>query len=148
MGSSTPLSTRGLPIPLGRAGFDLLVYELVRMIPEGAVATYGQIAELIPPPPTLDPLAYRRIRARWVGYALGRCPDDVPWQRVINAAGKPSQRLSGGHLPQEQLLRREGVSFTSSGEVDLEHASWRPNYSRVRAALADTARRNMDEFRR
>lgn len=119
---------------------------MVSMIPAGRVATYGQLAALIPAPADLDPLAYRRIRARWVGYALARCPDNVPWQRVVNAAGKPSRRVSGSHLPQEQLLRGESVPFAASGEVQLERVIWRPHPARLQAALADCAKRNPKEF--
>jgi len=115
-----------LNAPVDRRQFDQLVYAMVRLIPEGRVMTYGQIAAMIPPPDSIDPAAYRRIRARWVGYALGRCPDDVPWQRVINSRGLPSQRASGGHLPQRALLQAEGIRLTREGTIDLSASAWQP----------------------
>jgi methylated-DNA-protein-cysteine methyltransferase-like protein len=112
--------------PDDRAQFDQLVFALVRLIPEGRVMTYGQIAGLIPTPRSIDPSAYRRIRARWVGYALARCPQDVPWHRVINFRGVPSQRASGGHLPQRAMLEAEGVMTTGDGRIDLQTCGWQP----------------------
>jgi alkylated DNA nucleotide flippase Atl1 len=88
--------------------------------------TYGQIARLIPEPTFLDGIAYRRIRARWVGYALAACPGDIPWQRVINQRGKPSTRETGGHLAQEALLAAEGTPRRPDGSIDLEAAGWSP----------------------
>lgn len=112
--------------PADRAGFDRFVYAIVRRIPSGRVMTYGAVAALIPCPADLDPSAYRRIRPRWVGYALARCPADVPWHRVVNAQGRPSPRPSGSHLPQAALLRDEAVPFGPKGRVDLARASWQP----------------------
>ena len=42
---------------------------------------------MIPPPPGLDPDQYRRLSPRWAGSAMNACPEDVPWQRVINSQG-------------------------------------------------------------
>jgi methylated-DNA-protein-cysteine methyltransferase-like protein len=88
------------------------VYALVRRIPRGAVMTYGQIADLLE----------QRLSPRAVGWALRRCPDDVPWQRVVNASGGCStDRLPD--LPpgmQRALLEAEGVVFRENGTVDLE----------------------------
>ncbi len=119
-------SAQEIKPPADRAGFDRLVYAIVRSIPSGRVMTYGAVAALIPPPQDLDSSAYRRIRARWVGYALARCPADVPWHRVVNAQGRPSPRPSGSHLPQAALLRDEAVPFAANGRVDLARASWQP----------------------
>lgn len=88
--------------------------------------TYGDIGELIPPPKSIDPLAYRRIRARWVGYALARCPEDLPWHRVVNAQGRASARPSGSHRVQLALLENEGTPLVQPGKVDLEAARWTP----------------------
>ncbi len=63
------------------------IYAVVRQIPEGQVATYGQVAEL----------AGLGGKARLVGYALYRVDmrsSDIPWHRVINAKGEISHRLS------------------------------------------------------
>lgn len=103
-----------------------LVYEITMQIPMGQVATYGQIAALIPPLPGEDPDAYRRLGPRWVGTALRNCHDKrVPWQRVINSQGKIS--LPAGSTAaetQRRLLEAEGVVFTASDRVDLKHYRW------------------------
>jgi methylated-DNA-protein-cysteine methyltransferase-like protein len=85
------------------------VWHLVRQIPRGTVATYGQIAQLIPSPVGIDPETYKAFSPRWVGGAMAACPDDVPWQRVINSQGKISQRP--GAERQRQLLEEEGILF-------------------------------------
>lgn len=113
--------------PGPRQHFDEQVYRIVRSIPEGRVMTYGQVAALISTPVGIDPLAYRRIRARWVGYALSNCPEDVPWQRVINQKGEASRRTSGGHRLQDALLEAEGTAMKGPGLVDLAEAQWHPD---------------------
>jgi len=112
--------------PVNRSQFNEFVFALVRQIPPGWVMTYGQVAACIPEPSFIDGLAYRRIRARWVGYALAACPEDVPWQRVVNQKGKPSQRETGGHLAQAALLAAEGTPTRADGTIDLEAAAWTP----------------------
>ena len=92
---------------------------MVRRIPRGRVATYGQVAEL----------AGLGAGARQVGYALHALPatSTVPWHRVLNAAGCVSRRGSpGDELTQRQLLEREGVRFDARGRVRLAVARWRP----------------------
>ncbi len=88
--------------------------------------TYGGIAKLIPCPEGYDPLAYVRIRARWVGYALKACPEDVPWWRVVNAKGSVSLRM--GHGPQVQpiMLEEEGLQLENGKIVNLNHHLWNP----------------------
>lgn len=98
------------------------VWEIVRQIPTGKVATYGQIAFLLPPPLGVDFETYRTFAPRWVGGAMAACPDDVPWQRVINAKGEISQRP--GAEKQRQLLEQEGVVFNEKGRVDLKKFGW------------------------
>lgn len=95
------------------------IYAVVRRIPRGRVATYGQIAEL----------AGLAGHARQVGYAMAALPSAsaVPWQRVINAAGMVSRRkMPGAELSQRQLLEREGVKFDAKGRVNLKKVRWRP----------------------
>src|SRR3970040_1373572 len=84
------------------------VWTLVRQVPRGKVATYGQIALMIPPPVGVDFESYKAFSPRWVGGAMAACPDDVPWQRVINSQGKISERP--GAERQRQLLERSGRS--------------------------------------
>jgi len=98
------------------------VWALVRRIPRGKVATYGQIALLLPPPAGMDFDAYRAFSPRWVGGAMAACPDDVPWQRVINSQGKISERQ--GAQKQRQLLEEEGIVFVKD-RVDLKKYGWK-----------------------
>jgi methylated-DNA-protein-cysteine methyltransferase related protein len=95
------------------------IYEVVRQIPRGRVATYGQVARLA---------GFER-HARQVGYALNRLPDDsdVPWHRVVNARGEISLRAvpDEGKL-QRILLTKEGVRFDSSGRLPLARFGWNP----------------------
>ena len=91
------------------------IYNEVAKIPEGTVATYGQIAERVGCGP------------REVGRALSELSPDIPcpWHRVINARGMVSIR-SGNHLAhhnQEARLEAEGVVFVN-GRVDLEVYRW------------------------
>ncbi len=102
--------------------YNLTVWEIVRQIPEGKVCTYGQIADLIPPPEGMDAREYRAFGARWVGGAMARCPDNVPWQRVINAQGKISVRE--GSERQRDLLEEEGVEFDAKQRIDLKLYRW------------------------
>ena len=98
------------------------IYEIVRQIPQGRVATYGQIAEL-------SGLAGK---ARLVGYALYRVDlptSDIPWQRVVNAKGEISLsplRFGTDYL-QRSLLEGEGISFGDTGKIDLRKYRWQTN---------------------
>jgi len=98
------------------------VWNLVRQIPRGKVASYGQIALLIPPPVGVDFDSYKAFSPRWVGGAMAACPDDVPWQRVINSQGKISER--SGAERQRTLLEEEGVIFVKD-KVDMKKYGWR-----------------------
>ncbi|GAP14673.1 O(6)-alkylguanine repair protein YbaZ [Longilinea arvoryzae] len=92
------------------------IYNAVRQIPAGRVATYGQIARLV-----------GGCSAQMVGFALAALPNgsDVPWQRVINAQGKVSPHGVGfGSMIQRTLLEEEGVVFNLEGIVDLKTYGW------------------------
>jgi methylated-DNA-protein-cysteine methyltransferase-like protein len=95
--------------------FHRAVYGLVRAIPRGRVATYGQIAAI---------LGWPRA-ARAVGYAMRHCPADVPWHRVVNASGGISLRANvAGMVTQRVLLAQEGVKLRR-GRVRIEQHRWR-----------------------
>ena len=100
------------------SAFDL-IYDAVRRIPRGKVASYGQIAALAGNP-------------RWsrvVGYALHVNPDpsDVPCYRVVTKDGRLSEAFAfGGINVQRELLERDGVEFDSEGRVVMEKYRWRP----------------------
>jgi methylated-DNA-protein-cysteine methyltransferase related protein len=106
------------------------IYRVVRRIPRGRVATYGVVARL----------AGRPGAARTVGWALSALPDegDVPWWRVLNAAGRISlgsragvgagagaaSRAGHAAVVQRALLLREGVRFAPTGVVSLARFGW------------------------
>ena len=98
------------------------VWNIVTLIPRGKVASYGQIAKLLPPPNGVEIEVYAAFGPRWVGGAMANCPDDVPWQRVINSQGKISQRP--GAEKQRQLLEQEGVEFDAKDRIDLKRFGW------------------------
>ena len=110
-----------------RKTFDQDVFDLIRDIPKGRVMTYGGIARQICPPEGMDPFAYQRIAPRWVGYALAKCPEDVPWHRVINYKGAISSRRGLSPELQRHLLEAEGVEFNQKGRIDLAMYEWSPS---------------------
>ena len=111
--------------PPDPAAFNAHVWLIVQQIPEGRVASYGQIASMIPPPPGVDPDQYQRLGARWVGAAMQSCPADIPWQRVINSAGQISlPRGSAGADEQRALLKIEGIQFDAKARVDFSRVGW------------------------
>ena len=93
------------------------IYRVVRRIPRGRVASYGQVARLAGLPG----------QARLVGYALHALRGgSVPWQRVINARGEISARsFAGAEAEQRRLLEDEGVEFDARGRVSLTRYRWR-----------------------
>ena len=93
------------------------VHRLVRLIPPGKVATYGQIARLLGNPRA----------ARMVGWAMHSIPEsgDIPWQRVVNARGFISLDTRGpGGAIQRALLEAEGIAFDEHGRLDLKVYGW------------------------
>ncbi|MBQ9119059.1 MAG: MGMT family protein [Lachnospiraceae bacterium] len=93
-----------------------LIYDVVKQIPKGKVATYGQVASL----------AGNRRWARVVGYALHANPDPehIPCHRVVNRLGEVSKAFAfGGENRQIALLEGEGVRL-EDGRVDLEKYQW------------------------
>lgn len=90
------------------------IFAIVRRIPRGRVATYGQIARILGRPRA----------ARQIGYALHRCPSGIPWHRVINAKGRislPGDSTSG--MAQRRRLTEEGIVFIG-GRIDLSRYRW------------------------
>jgi methylated-DNA-protein-cysteine methyltransferase-like protein len=97
-----------------------MVWELVRRIPRGRVATYGQISLLIG----------RRLTPVGVGWAIRAAPDgSIPWQRVVNGSGGISTDKEHPGL-QRAILESEGVVFGRDGRLDLEKYRWVPSAPR------------------
>ena len=100
--------------PAEREPLYARIYAVVRLIPPGQVATYGQIAAIV-----------GKCTARMVGYAMAACPDDVPWQRVVNAQGKVSPRADHwGTEVQRLRLLDEGIEFDAEHRLDLARLRW------------------------
>ena len=97
---------------MGELNFFEQVYEVVGQIPPGRVISYGGIARLLGQPRA----------ARKVGWALARCPEHLPWQRVVMADGN----ITGGGFSglRRELLMAEGVSFLPDGRVDMKKHIW------------------------
>jgi methylated-DNA-protein-cysteine methyltransferase-like protein len=97
--------------------FSERVRKLIKMIPRGKVAAYGQIAAFAG-----DPRG-----ARQVVRILHACSDKdkLPWHRVINRKGQISLPHNGGYEIQKALLQKEGVNFDIYDRIDLEKYLWR-----------------------
>ena len=96
------------------------IQRVVTAIPEGRVATYGQVALLAGLP----------RRARLVGRTLAALDDEsgLPWHRVINAQGRISSRGGGPYQHfQRRLLEEEGVELDERGRIDLDRFGWDPD---------------------
>lgn len=95
------------------------IYAVIRRIPKGKVATYGQIARLAGIP----------RHARQVGYALSAMTEDrtIPWHRVINAKGEISTRITDEIFENTQKMRleAEGIVFNSEGRTSLHCYQWK-----------------------
>ena len=91
------------------------IYAIVRRIPPGRAATYGQIARLAGNP---------RL-SRIVGCAMHSAPKDVPCHRVVNRSGGLCDSFEPlGKETHRHLLEMEGVEFTPEGNVNLSHSQW------------------------
>lgn len=101
------------------SGFHEKVYRIVLGIPEGKVATYGQIAVMLGCPRA----------ARAVGTAMQRAPEylQMPCHRVVSSSGKLAPAYAfGGQEEQRLRLLKEGVLFKGNGCVDLSASQWKP----------------------
>lgn len=93
-------------------GFFAQVYGLVKCIPYGRVASYGQLALMLGRP----------HGARAVGWAMRVCPEELPWQRVVREDGS----IASGGLSEVRRARleAEGVPFRADGRVDIGRCRW------------------------
>ena len=98
---------------------DLRIWQVIALIPNGKVASYGDIASHAGLPGA----------ARRVGYALRHLPQDtkIPWHRVVNAQGRISIRAgSAGQYTQRERLEAEGIAFSGDKISHFNDARWRP----------------------
>ena len=103
---------------MAEEGFFERVYDVVRQIPAGRVASYGQVARVVGEP----------RKARFVGYAMHASPGmagGVPCHRVVFKDGTLCSGFAfGGSDRQRALLDGEGVTFLADGRVDMEACDW------------------------
>jgi methylated-DNA-protein-cysteine methyltransferase-like protein len=98
--------------------FHQRVKQVIKRIPKGKVATYGQIAMLAG-----DPRGARQVS--WVLNSSSE-KDKLPWHRVINRQGRISLPENMGYELQRALLSDEGIEFGLRDTIDLERFQWRP----------------------
>jgi methylated-DNA-protein-cysteine methyltransferase related protein len=111
--------------------------QLIKKIPRGKVATYGQIAAL-----SGNPLGARQVA--WVLHSSSR-KDKLPWHRVINSSGHISLAPGHGFETQKALLKKEGLKFGKGGEIDLERYLWAPRRAQLKdRKLYISFRMNLD----
>ena len=118
----------------GPSGWEAY-YRIIRRIPRGKVATYGQVAEL----------AGFGGHARLAGYALHALPEGtpLPWHRILGAGGRLTlMKLSVATATTQRLrLEREGVRFDARGRVDLDVWRWRPRAGGKKKAARGSPRK-------
>ena len=109
-----------LPLAEQQAWYDQ-IWNLARQVPEGKVATYGQLAQMLSSPPGFSAEDYKAYSPLWAGDAMAACPKDVPWHRIINSQGKNSLRLDAER--QRRMLEAEGLEFVND-KIDLKRNQW------------------------
>ena len=98
--------------------FTVIVKAILKQIPRGKVATYGQIAELAG-----NPRAARQV-VRILHSSTER--DKLPWHRVVNSQRKIGLPPGSGYELQQALLKKEGVKFGIGDRIDFERFRWHP----------------------
>ena len=98
--------------------FHQRAIEIIKKIPKGKVATYGQVAAMAGSPRA----------ARQVVRALHTSSrkEKLPWHRVVSGKGQISLKRGYGYEEQKELLEKEGIAFTLSGGIDFDQFLWEP----------------------
>jgi methylated-DNA-protein-cysteine methyltransferase-like protein len=112
------------PSPPDPQAFYEQVWDLVRRIPRGRVASYGQIAKMLPPPAGVNAETYLEYGGLWVSSAVAASPNDVPWQRVVNSKGEITERDGLEARRHKLLLEDEGVLFGIRGRIEMKKYGW------------------------
>lgn len=113
-----------LKTPPNPQEFFAEVWDIVRQIPRGKIASYGQIAKLLPLPDGVDVATFVEFGALWVSNAVAASPNDVPWQRVVNSKGEITERDEVAARRQRLMLQDEGVPFNPRGRIDMKKYGW------------------------
>lgn len=105
--------------------FTQRVKDVIKKIPQGKVATYGQVAALAG-----NPRAARQVV--WILNSSSR-KDELPWHRLVNGKGQISLKRNHGYEIQKKLLQKEGVNFSEKDTINFKRYLWSP-YNRPKAA--------------
>ena len=97
--------------------FSQRVINLIKDVPAGKVATYGQIATYAG-----NPRASRQVA--WILHSSSR-KANLPWHRIINSKGRISLPRNSGYELQKELLENEGVVFSKNDKIDFEQFLWK-----------------------
>lgn len=98
--------------------FTAEVIRLIKSIPKGKVATYGQIA-------SMSGLFLDVRRVSWILHSCSH-KEGLPWHRVVNQKGAISLKPGAGYEKQKNLLIEEGISFEKNDRIDLNRFLWNP----------------------
>jgi methylated-DNA-protein-cysteine methyltransferase-like protein len=101
------------------SSFSQRVKDVVKKIPKGKVATYGQIAAYAG-----NPRAARQVV--WILHSSSS-KGRLPWHRVINLKGRISLKPNYGYEIQKELLRKEGIKFDKNDTIDFDRFLWSPS---------------------
>lgn len=101
---------------------------VIKLVPEGSVATYGQIAKLA----GLEGHARQVV---WVLHSSSR-KYKLPWHRIINSQGRIGLPNEYAQLRQRNLLLKEGIEFDLYGKIDLKKFGWKPRLSALKKIIA------------
>ena len=98
--------------------FTSEVIKLIKSIPRGKVATYGQIA-------CLAGFCFSVRRVVWILHSCSK-KEGLPWHRVVNQKGTISLRSGEGYVKQKEMLQIEGIVFNKKDRIDLNRYLWEP----------------------
>jgi methylated-DNA-protein-cysteine methyltransferase-like protein len=99
--------------------FTAEIVRMIKSIPKGKVATYGQIACLAG-----FSLSVRRVV--WILHSCSK-KERLPWHRVVNRRGTISLKPGAGYEKQKAMLKKEGIVFDERDRIDLERYLWEPD---------------------
>jgi len=106
--------------PVDEFSFSQRVKDVMKKVPEGRVATYGQIAALAG-----NPRAARQV-VRILHSSSAK--DKLPWHRIVNRQGRIALKRGYGYEIQRELLRQEGIKFGKNDTIDFDRYLWSPSW--------------------
>ena len=103
--------------------FTSEVIKLIKCIPRGKVATYGQIA-------CLAGFCSSVRRVVWILHSCSK-KEGLPWHRVVNQKGTISLKPGSGYEKQKEMLQKEGIVFNKKDRIDLDRFLWEPDEDNI-----------------